>query len=324
MQRPNLADRAPAVSVIIPVYNAARYVSETLDSLFAQTFTDFETILVNDGSPDTDELERVLRPYLSRLIYLKQENRGPSAARNAAIKAARGEYVGLLDSDDTWMPDFLTEQMKALRQDSSIDLIYSDALLFGDSPLAGRTFMQSVPSHKVINFESLLRWETSIITTCTVVRRQALIDAGLFDEGFFRSEDFDLWMRLAHRGGRFACLRQVLARHRLHGASLAADKSRMIESQVDVYQKLLRTLPLSPDMRELMTAQMAKCQAYVDLERGKRQLLAGDFDQASETLSRAYGIFKSTKLRLILLGLRVAPDLLRRIYRFQQHAPTRG
>src|ERR1035437_5634749 len=70
----------PTVSVIIPAYNTAAYIAETLDSVFSQTFTDFEVIVINDGSPDTDKLEKVIEPYLERIIYLKQENRGPSAA----------------------------------------------------------------------------------------------------------------------------------------------------------------------------------------------------------------------------------------------------
>src|ERR671939_2007579 len=97
----------PAVSVIIPAYNAAAHIGAALDSVFAQTFTDYEVIVVNDGSPDTPELERALDAYAGRLLYVRQENRGPSGARNAGIRRARGEYVALLDSDDLWLPAYL-------------------------------------------------------------------------------------------------------------------------------------------------------------------------------------------------------------------------
>ena len=102
------------VSVIIPAYNTAAYITETLDSVFAQTFKDFEVIVVNDGSPDTEDLERVLQPYRARIVYVKQENRGVSGARNAGILRARGEFLAFLDSDDVWLPDYLAEQMKFL------------------------------------------------------------------------------------------------------------------------------------------------------------------------------------------------------------------
>ena len=94
----------PRVSVIMPAYNVAAYIGETLESVFAQTYSDYEIIVVNDGSPDTPELERVLAPYSERIVYVTQENRGLSGARNTALKVARGEFIALLDSDDVWEP----------------------------------------------------------------------------------------------------------------------------------------------------------------------------------------------------------------------------
>jgi glycosyltransferase involved in cell wall biosynthesis len=81
---------------------------------FAQTYKDFEAIVVNDGSPDTPELEKVLAPYLNRIVYLKQENKRAAGARNNAIRHARGEFVAFLDSDDTWMPDHLARRCSCL------------------------------------------------------------------------------------------------------------------------------------------------------------------------------------------------------------------
>ena len=89
----------PLVSVVIPAYNAASYITATLDSAFAQTLSDYEIIVVNDGSPDTPLLEEALQPYLGKIRYIKQENRGPSNARNTGIQASRGKYVAFLDSD---------------------------------------------------------------------------------------------------------------------------------------------------------------------------------------------------------------------------------
>src|SRR5262249_53899875 len=92
--------RAPAVSVIIPAYRVTQYIVGALDSVLAQTFTDYETIVINDGCPETAALERVLEPYRDRIIYFKQENRGPAAARNTGIRAARAPLIALLDADD--------------------------------------------------------------------------------------------------------------------------------------------------------------------------------------------------------------------------------
>jgi glycosyltransferase involved in cell wall biosynthesis len=102
-------NESPTVSVVICAYNAAPFIAETLDSLFAQTFSDFEVIIVNDGS--TDETATVLQPYLSRIIYYEQPNQGPAAARNAALRLARGEFISVLDSDDLWMPNYLEKMV---------------------------------------------------------------------------------------------------------------------------------------------------------------------------------------------------------------------
>ncbi len=312
--------RAPAVSVVIPAYNAATYIAETLDSVFAQTFSDYEVIVVNDGSPDTEELERVLESYRGRVVYIKQENRGPSGARNAGILCARGHYVALLDSDDLWLPDFLAEQTKVLNANPLLDLIYADAQLFGDSELAGRTFMQTAPSTGAITFESLLRLDCSIITTCVVAHRRALFDAGLFDTNFIRSEDYDLWLRLALRGGQFAYQRKVLARHRLHGSSLASDPTLMFKALIEVYRKIARLPDVSESARNLIVEQIALRQADLALEQGKRNFTVGDYARAAKDIKRANEFFRSRKLQAMLFGLRMAPGLLRRVYLFRQRA----
>ena len=307
----NESSHGPLVSVIIPAYNAAGFIGEALDSVFAQTYSNYEVIVVNDGSPDTAQLEKVLAPFRDRLVYLEQENKGPSAARNHAIGKARGEFVAFLDSDDNWLPNYLAEQTKLIGGEPEFDMVYSDALLFGDGPLAGRRFMECAPSVGPVTFESLLLYQTSVITSGTVVRRQSVIDAGLFDERFIRCEDFDLWIRLAHRGARIGFQEQVLARHRAHGASLAANEIAMVESQVEVLKKAKQTLPLSEAEHKLIDRQLENCAAQIDRERGKQYLANRDYDQAAASFARANTFYKSRKLRLVIWGLRSTPRIVR-------------
>src|SRR5215216_4991865 len=101
---------SPTVSVIIPVYNGIQYISAAIESVLNQVFTDYEIVVINDGSPYTEDLELRLNRYRGDILYLKQENRGPSGARNTGILAARGSLVAFLDADDYWQPDFLSEQ----------------------------------------------------------------------------------------------------------------------------------------------------------------------------------------------------------------------
>jgi hypothetical protein len=189
-------------------------------------------------------------------------------------------------------------------------MVYSDAWLFGDGPLSGRRFMESAPSTGPVTFESLLLYQTSVITSCTVVRRQSVINAGLFDERFIRCEDFDLWIRLAHRGARIGFQEQVLARHRAHGASLAANEIAMVESQIEVLKKAQHTLPLSDAEHQLIEQQLKNCDAQINRERGKQYLANRDYDAAATALTRANTFYKSWKLQLVIWGLRSTPRVV--------------
>jgi GT2 family glycosyltransferase len=287
-------------------------------------------IVVNDGSHDSEELERALEPYLNRIIYIKQPNRGPGSARNAGILRARGRYVALLDADDVWLPDYLKEQLKALTANPRLDLIYADALLFGAGSIAEQTFMQTCPSRGPVTLDALLGQQCAVITACVVVRREALFQAGLFDENYYRSEDFDLWVRLAHGGARMTYQRQVLARHRLRADSLAGDQRRMHECAMEVYANLARKLTLTPHQHKLIEVQIAKYQFSLALATGKRALAAGDFAEAAHALNGARAAQSSAglsglKLRLALLALSVAPRLAQRLYlKHREPAPPRS
>jgi glycosyltransferase involved in cell wall biosynthesis len=311
LSKAEASSATPLVSVVIPAYNASEYIAEALDSVMAQTFKNYEVIVVNDGSPDTEQLERALEPYKDRIIYIKQKNRGPSGARNTAIRAARGEYIAMLDSDDAWLPAYLAEQVRILSDNPDLDMIYADAWLSGDADLPHRTFMEGAPSRGPVSFESLLRYDSSIITSGAVAKRQTLIDAGLFDEAFIRCEDFDLWIRVAHRGGKISYQKQILAKHRAHAASLAADTVKMVESQIEVLKKAQRTLPLTDEQRKLIETQLAHCAAQIDLHLGKQYFHEGEFQLASEALRRANVFYQSIKLRVVLWFLRASPGLLR-------------
>ena len=117
------------ISVIIPAYNVAAYIGETLDSLLAQTYPDYEAVIVNDGS--TDDTEQVIASYRAslgdRLVYVKQANGGLANARNAGLRVARGRYIALLDSDDLWAPEFLAKMLALLESDPTLDLVFPNA-----------------------------------------------------------------------------------------------------------------------------------------------------------------------------------------------------
>ena len=309
--------RRPRVSVIIPAFNAAKFIAQALESVFGQTFPEYEVIVVNDGSPDTMAFEKSLEPYIERLVYVKQENLGPSAARNAGVLKAQGEFVAFLDSDDVWEPNYLAVQMTAFDKSPALDLIYADALLIGVGVPPGLTFMKAAPSKGPVTFESLLRADCSVITSCVVARKEALLKAGLFDPEFVRSEDLHLWLRLAHSGARLAYHPDVIARHRAHGDSLSADMTRMFKSKIEVFEKLGHELALTAPQSQAIAEAVRRCLADIEFRRGKHQFESGNYRQAVIALRVANEYYRSPKLCLVLGGLRVAPRVLGLVYRLR-------
>jgi glycosyltransferase involved in cell wall biosynthesis len=310
-KRPN---GATDVSVIIPVYRGSQYIAQALTSVFAQRFTAYEVIVVNDGSPETEQVERELQPYAQQITYIKQENGGPSSARNTGILQAKGEYVAFLDCDDAWHPSYLAEQFSLLRANPELDLIYCDALLIGASPNAGKTVMEINPSRGAVNLESLLKLDCSVITSCTVVRRKCLLDAGLFDNDRRCCEDYDMWVRIADRGGRMAYQPKVLALRRLHSEAITADPSYVIDSQVAVFRKLGLSLPLVPGHQAIVEKQIARCMAEIQLHRSKVDLMAGKYTEAATGVRFANAYFQSRKLRGIEWVIRFMPRTVRLFY----------
>jgi glycosyltransferase involved in cell wall biosynthesis len=303
----------PKVSVIIPAYNTAAFIGETLESVFAQTFSDFEVIVINDGSPESDELEQVLTPFRERIFYLKQENRGPAGARNTGIRHAQGKYLAFLDSDDSWLPDYLASQMNLFEEVPPSDVVFSDALHFGDPDLAGKTYMQTCPSNGPVTLESLMNEDCQVITSCTIALRHTVLDAGLFDErvDLRGCEDYDLWLRILHRGGRIVYQKRVLGRYRSRPGSLSQNSVKMLAALVAVYEKAEKTLELREETCAILKKQLTRARAHLDLELGKRFLTIGDFNRAKDSLTKANLFFHRAKLKLAILGLRLAPRLTR-------------
>jgi len=296
------------VSVVIPAYSAARYIRPALDSVFAQIYSRYEVIVINDGSPDTEQFEAAIADHRDRIVYLKQPNRGPSAARNAGILRAQGEFIAFLDSDDIWLPTYLERQLQALRRSPGYDLVYCDAFLWREDQPTRRTYMQECPSRGPVTFDSLLTEECSLNTSGTVARREIVVRAGLFDERLRRSEDYDLWLRIAFHGARMTFQRDVLACHRLRKESLSASESSMQEAQKQVYEKVIDTLPLNDVQRVITETRMHLFSARIALRQGKQSLLEGDYANARSCLQSANGYFRSRKIDAMLGLLNVAPS----------------
>jgi glycosyltransferase involved in cell wall biosynthesis len=239
---------------------------------------------------------------------LKQENRRACGARNNGIRHARGELLAFLDSDDSWMPDHLRTQVEYLETRPQLHMVYCDCAIYGTGPQAGKTFMQVCPSKGAVSFESLVREDCQIPISSVVVRRQTLVDAGLFDETLPMCDDYEMWLRLAYRGGKISYHKATLARIRVGRAnSLSSSNVRMLVALVRILTKVRREWKLSPEQMAVVDDKLALTQALLEVEQGKECLERGEFEQARAFLEQANGYLQRPKLRIALLALRLAP-----------------
>lgn len=243
----------PTVSVVIPTFNYARFLPETLDSAIEQTFNDIEIIVVDDGS--TDATPEVIQPYLAdrRVRYHRGDHRGTSAARNIGIRLARAPLVAFLDSDDIWLPEKLVRQVPLFERDPQVAVVYSRRLSIDEHgrplPLGER------PLHRGQVLGALFR-QNFICFSSGVVRRSALEDVGMCDEGIDLSIDFDLWLRLAARY-RFDYVDEPLVKYRTGHPSLSTRRLERLHVARFVMERFLdqyggRQLLTRPSIRLAM------------------------------------------------------------------------
>ncbi len=302
--------QALAVSVVIPAYRVTAYVGQAIDSVLAQTFRDFEILVVNDACPDTEALEIALAPYLTKIRYLKHaRNAGPSAARNTGIREARGEFVAFLDGDDLYEPEYLAVQIEQFREHPEADMIYGSALIFGDDPCEGSPIEDFCPSNEPVSTSSLLRGTVTVLLM-SVIRRDMLVRAGLFDESIRKCEDFDLWLRITKLGGRILHHDRPIARYRVRGDSASADAVEMFGFLMLVGEKLEREWKLTSDEAKALADARLRWTAECDLELAKRAFRDGRLQEAAERFRSANQFLKRPKLSAAELALRWTPGLV--------------
>lgn len=296
------------VSVIIPAYNAAPYIKDTLESVFAQTYRSFQVIVINDGSPDTEALEDLLLPYRDRIDYIKQENRGLSGARNTGLRAATGNLVALLDADDIWAPNYLEEQTKFLREHPEYDLVYCNARFFGDSIYDGKEYMDVCLSDGEATSAAIISRRCHVFVSVTA-RTEVLKRFG-FDESLRSCEDFDCWLRFTAAGHKIGYHRKVLVHYRKHGASLSANPTRMADYNIRVLTNAMSLWPQDSEEMKLLLDARARKTAELETIQGKLAIGNQNTPAAITHLKAANNYYKSAKISMVISLLRVAPVLV--------------
>ena len=221
------------VSVIIPVFNGAATIAAAIDSALAQEFAgEVEVIVVNDGSTDATSI--VLDAYHGRVTVLDRVNGGPASARNAGVRASRGEYVAFLDADDIWMPARLGKTLAALDSDSSAAMVYTNASMMGaNGEMLGTTYTPAA-ERRAPTMEDLLSGLWNILPSTSVMKRETFDAIGGFHEQFATGHpqwEDSYFMLVAREQGRFVYLDEPTVLYRVTGSVEESLKRRRVWKQ---------------------------------------------------------------------------------------------
>jgi glycosyltransferase involved in cell wall biosynthesis len=229
---------SPTVSIVLPTFNRLRYLPSAVQSVFAQTFTDWELIVADDGSEreTTTYLDTVNNPPRVKVLRLPHSG-NPGAVRNCASQAARGEYIAFLDSDDVWMPEKLTLQLASLELHPERGWSHTAFSLIDDSgtPISG--VLARWPATEGWVTEPLVKMEIAVATSTLIVRRQLFEQVGGFDIKQRMCEDYDLWLRLSELS-EIDGVRQTLLHKRRHQEHFG-DYSNAFEGRLRALEKML-------------------------------------------------------------------------------------
>jgi glycosyltransferase involved in cell wall biosynthesis len=289
----------PTVSVVIPAYNAAWCVRKAIDSVLAQDYRDFELIVVNDGS--TDDTAAVLASYGKAIQVIDQANGGMSNARNAGIRAARGEFIAYLDSDDWWLPGKLGRQVELMQSRPELGFCSCAARV---EDMEGR----------LLNLWECPRWQGSFVVhlfgsgadvpgSCSAVlaRRERVVAAGAFDETLRGAEDPDLWIRMAAISD-YACLSEPMVVILRRPGSVSRNLEAMRESTLRMMAKNRHLLPAA-----LQGCYWRQCVAGIHGDYAKWRYRSG---QRRAALQDVVQLIRLAPIARGRLGLGLLKDML--------------
>ncbi|MFM9265286.1 glycosyltransferase [Tychonema sp. BBK16] len=254
-----LPQKTVKVSVIIPAYNCDRYIVQAIESVFNQTYKNWEIIVVDDGS--TDNIRQILEPYSDLIQYIYQENQGAAIARNNACKLAKGEFLAFLDGDDFFLPEKLEKQIACFEADPSLDMLQNGWLIVDKN---GKDLYPAMPWNEApkLDLEAFVIHK-SVRPSAMMLRREWWERLGGFDPRFPPTEDLDFALRLALKGCKSVWLKEILTCYRQHDSNLMASGSKVMKSMEIVMEQFFARLDLPQHIRDLKQAERYKCLVWI-------------------------------------------------------------
>lgn len=272
----------PKVSVIIPVYNGERFIGEAIESVLAQTYRDFELIVVDDGSED--QTAQKAKQYGDKLIYLYQPNSGVAKARNLGHARSAGEYLAFLDADDRWYPKMLETQVQAMDANPHVGLVYSDVdIIDEDGKILQEQYLtrrarRKKPIYSVIGNHGIP------FPSASLKRRDIFEKAGCFDVSFYQGgEDVLLWAKM-YRLADFLWLPQSLAQRRVQQHQISHARKRRLEADLMASNKLWTFFADEPDRQTDLLVTYARLWS----REGQRLVREGDLKLGRECFRRSF------------------------------------
>lgn len=297
----------PVISVVIPVYNGAKTIKETIESVLQQTYQSFEIIVINDGSQD-ETLAVINSIQDQRVKVFSYPNAGLSASRNRGFAQARGEYIAFLDADDLWTKDKLEAQLEALQQNPQAAVAYSWTDHIDEDGKFLRPASYNSCSGNV--YERLLIGNFLVCGSNTLIRAQALTKIGGFDESLNSAEDWDMWLRLApcHE---FVVVPRPQVLYRISPYSMSANISKMELASLQVLERAYSQAPEALQYRKKETLgfiyKFLMDKALQDSVASRRGWKAAKV--LINYLRKDSSLFHSRKLKLILLSKVITANL---------------
>ncbi|MDQ3652573.1 MAG: glycosyltransferase family 2 protein [Acidobacteriota bacterium] len=311
-----VAPSLPLVSVIVPTYNYGQFISQTLENLQAQTYQNWECVVVDDDS--IDDTRQVVADYARddpRIKYLHQINQRQAAARNHGLQHATGKYVQFLDADDLIEPYKLERQVMYLEQHSEVDIVYSSVRYFSSENIHERLFSMGkdnspwMPEASGVGRDVLLPLVRSniMVINSPLIRRNAVDDVGLFDRRLPPAEDWDFWLRCALAGAHFQFveIQDTLALVRMHSTSSSQNRIRMYRARLLIRKKLEASL----DDEELL-ALNRELSVADEVTLGIKEASRGSSLQGAWHLARAAQAERRWRWRMKLLVCALASPIV--------------
>jgi len=261
----SIAEKDELISIIMPAYNAGKYIKESIESVLNQTYQNWELIIIDDGSTDTTS--KVVQPFLindTRIQYYRQENGKQGKARNAGIKKSKGNLIAFLDADDVWMPAKLQTQIGVLKQNDA-DLVFTDVFVIDDK---GDVIMEScsVENRTYYGEEGLsFFFRINQVPILTVLaKKEAILAVGCFKEidEIQNIEDYDLWLRMLYNGYRFVLMNEVLGAYRIHDTQTVKGKLSVMKILKMLHEMKIEKKELEREKQKAIKLWMMRCLKY--------------------------------------------------------------